>query len=321
MNLKKALLIMLIALLAAASVFATGEQETGAVKIGISKLLAHPALDAIEEAIIETVKASGHDVVFETQNANGEISTAASIAQLFKTEGMDLVVGIATPTAQALANVFDDIPVVFATVTDVVAAGLDGLPNVAGTSDEVPIEEHYKLIQTLTGAKSVGMVYTANEANGLSAMERMKAVCEADGTTFVGAAVQNSAEVRMAAQSIVDRVDAMYVAIDNTVISAVSALADVCNEKNVPLVSADTTSAFGTNVLIACGFDYYAAGVLTGELVNEILDGATPEEIGTWYLTGLEYYINLDVAEAIGLEIPDEVMAKAEYIIKDGVEQ
>ena len=320
MKLRKTLLILLIALICSSFVFASGEQEGGATKIGISKLLAHPALYSIEQAIIETVSAS-HDVVFETQNANGEISTAASIAQLFKDEKMDLVIGIATPTAQALANVFTDIPVVFATVTDVPAAGLDNLPNVAGTSDEVPIEEHFKLIQTLNGAKSVGMVYTSNEANGLSAMERMKAACESAGVNFVGAAVQNSAEVRMAAQSIIDRVDAMYVAIDNTVISAVSALADVCNEKNVPLVSADTTSAFGTDVLIACGFDYYAAGVLTGELVNEILDGKTPEEIGTWYLTGLEYYVNLDVAEAIGIEIPEEVMAKAEYIIKDGVEQ
>ena len=314
------LIISLLIILISVQAFAQGidETDTGELRIGISKLLAHPALDAIEQGIKDYLEENGVDAVFDTQNANGEISTAASIAQLFRNEGCDIVVGIATPTAQALANVFDDIPVVFASVTDVPAAGLDGIGNVCGVSDAVPLEEHFSIIERLTGAERIGMVYTSGEANGISLMEGMKAVCERNGAEFISASVSNSAEVKMAAESIVDRIDAMYVATDNTVVSAISALSDTCSDAGVPLFSADTTSAFGSEVLVAGGFDYYASGLLTGQIIKQLIDGRTPEDISTVYLTDLELYINMDVAEELGIEIPDDMLEKAAYIIKEG---
>ena len=309
--------IMLIALIPAFSQGA-GEKDDGVLRIGISKLLAHPALDAIENGIKDYLAQNGVEAVFDTQNANGEISTASSIAQLFKDEGCDIVVGIATPTAQALANTFEDIPVVFASVTDVPAAGLDGIENVCGVSDAVPLEEHFSLIERLTGARRIGMVYTSGEANGIAMMEGMKAICERNGAEFVAASVSNSAEVKMAAESIVERIDAMYVATDNTVVSAISSLSDTCRDQGVPLFSADTTSAFGSDVLIAGGFDYYASGLLTGELIKRIIDGETPSEIGTVFLTDLELYINMDTAERLGITVPTDMLESAAYIIKDG---
>lgn len=314
---KKLMIILSIIALAMMPIAAQGNTETGSIRIGISKLLAHPALDAIEEGIKDYLADAGIDAVFDTQNANGEISTAASIAKLFRDEGCDIVVGIATPTAQALANTFEDIPVVFASVTDVPAAGLEGIANVCGVSDAVPLEEHFRMIERLTGAKRIGMVYTSGEANGISLMEGMKAICEENGVELISASVANSAEVKMAAQSITDRIDAMYVATDNTVVSAISALSDACTEAQVPLFSADTTSAFGTNVLVAGGFDYYASGLLTGKLIQEIIDGKSPADIGTVFLEDLELYINMDVAEMFGITIPEDMIEKAAYIIDE----
>ena len=308
------LIILLILILPAA---AEGTREDGTLRIGIAKLLSHPALDSIEQGIEDYLMDAGIEAEIEVQNANGEISTAASIAQVFKTEGKDLVIGIATPTAQALANVFDDIPVIYSSVTDVKAAGLDGISNVCGVSDQVPAEEHYALIERITGAERIiGMIYTSGEANGISAMEQMKRICEENGTELVTASVANSSEVRMAALSIIDRIDAMYVAIDNTVVSAVASLSDVCSDASIPLFSADVTSAEGTDVLLAGGFDYYASGRLTGEIVQRVLNGEEPEEIGTEYLTDLELYINTAVAAELGLEIPEEIIADAKYLIE-----
>ena len=295
---------------------AEGANETGTLRIGISKLLSHPALDSIEQGIKDYLAEAGIDAEIEVQNANGEISTAASIAQLFRTEGKDAVIGIATPTAQALANVFDDIPVIYSSVTDVEAAGLDNIPNVCGVSDQVPVKEHYDLIEEITGAERIGMVYTSGEANGISAMEQMKKVCEENGTELVTASVSNSSEVRMAALSIIDRVDAMYVAIDNTVVSAIVSMSDVCSDASIPLFSADVTSAEGTEVLLAGGFDYYASGRLTGGILERILNGESCEEIGTVYLTDLELYINLEVAEKLGLDIPQDILERAKYTIE-----
>ena len=313
--------ISLVIAAALTALFAQGSPELdGRLKIGISKLIAHPALDSIEQGIKDYLSDNGIDAVFETQTANGEISTAASIAQLFQTEGKDIVVGIATPTAQALANVFTETPVIFATVTDPESAGLLGLPNVCGTSDMVPVKEQLRLIEEVTGAKRIGMVYTSAEANGITLMEAMKAACEEQGVELVTASVSNSSEVMMAAQSIIDRVDAMYVSTDNTVISAIASLSEVCSGSSIPLFSADTTSSFGTDVLLAGGFDYYESGRLTGEVIKRVLDGEQPEAIGTLYLENLEIYVNLDTAAALGIEIPEDILKNASFIIKDGAE-
>lgn len=322
---KKLIVFITISLIIAASFTvlsanATPEKSDENIQIGISKLISHPALDAIEEGIKDYLNENGIVAAYETQTANGEISTASSIAQLFKTKGKDLVVGIATPTAQALANVFTDIPVVFATVTDPEAAGLMGIENVAGTSDMVPVKEQLNLIERITGAKSIGMVYTSAESNGITLMETMRKACEEKGIELVTASVSNSAEVMMAAQSIIDRVDAMYVSTDNTVISAIASLSEVCSSNNVPLFSSDTTSSFGTEVLMAGGFDYYQSGRLTGEIIKRVLDGEKPEDIGTVYLDKLEIYINLDVAEKLGISIPDDIITDAVYIIENGSE-
>ena len=317
-------LILILVIVAAASLSvlsAQGNKETdGRIRIGISKLMAHPALDSIEQGIKDYLGEQGINAVYETQTANGEISTASSIAQLFQTEGKDIVVGIATPTAQALANVFQDIPVVYATVTDPESAGLVGLPNVCGTSDMVPVGEQLRIIEEVTGAKRLGMVYTSAESNGITLMETMRKACEEKGIELVTASVSNSAEVMMAAQSIIDRVDAMYVSTDNTVISAIASLSEVCSSNNVPLFSSDTTSSFGTEVLMAGGFDYYQSGRLTGEIIKRVLDGEKPEDIGTVYLDKLEIYINLDVAEKLGISIPDDIITDAVYIIENGSE-
>ena len=310
---KKLMTLVLMMFTILFTVSAQGAKEAAAgddsLKIGISKLMAHPALDSIENAIIEYITEIGINAEFETQNANGEISTAASIAQLFKDEEKDIVVGIATPTAQALANVFDDIPVVYATVTDPEEAGLTGLPNVCGTSDMVPVAVHLDLIEEITGAETVGMVYTSAEANGITLMEAMKSACDEKGVELVTASVSNSAEVRQAAESIINRVDAMYVATDNTVISAITSLSDVCAAHSIPLFSADVTSAFGTQVLLAGGFDYYQSGLLTGQVIERILNGESPEEIGVVYLENLELYINIDEAERLGITIPESISA------------
>ena len=108
----------------------------------------------------------------------------------------------------------------------------------------------------------------------------------------------------------------MYVAIDNTVVSAIASLSDVCSDASVPLFSADVTSAEGTEVLLAGGFDYYASGRLTGEIVKRLINGESCEDIGTEYLTDLELYVNLATAEKLGLDIPEDILGRAKYIIE-----
>lgn len=321
------IIITLFVLLSMFSSFSEGVREDYAqkkvYKIGISKLLAHPALDAIEEGIKDYLDSTGYAFEYDVQNANGEVTAASQIAQVFKDEGTDLNIGIATPTAQALANVCVDTPLIYSSVTDPTAAGLvgKGMENIAGVSDMVPVAAHLSLImQIVPELESLGMVYTSGEANGIVLMEAMKAAAEDEGVDLITASVANSSEVRMAAESIIDRVDAVYVATDNTVISAITALSDVCMAHRIPLFSADTTSSYGTDVLLAGGFDYYASGLLTGEIVERYLDGENLEDIGVVYLDqeSLEIYLNMDVASALGLTIPETIADSAAIVVSGG---
>lgn len=326
---KKLISLTLIALLSFC-LFAQGGAESSGDQdsylIGVSKLMSHAALDAVEEGMQDYLATTDLNVRFDFQNANGDISTSATIAQLFKDEGVDVAVGIATPTAQALANIFTDVPIVFAAVTDPVDAGLvptvePNDTNICGVSDLSPVESQIKLLMDVTGAKTIGNIYASGEANGVALRNMAEAAVEKLGGTFVDAAITNSSEVMMAAQSIIDRVDAIYIATDNAVISALAAVDQVCSSAGKPLFSSDPSGVEGLDCLIAWGFDYYSIGVETGKAIERILKGEEAGSLGTIMLTDpadFELWFNLDTAEKLGLEIPQQYLDMAAVIIQDG---
>ncbi len=296
------------------------------ILIGISKIVAHPALDAVEKGIQEVVKAQYPDVRFDLQNANGEMSTASSIAQKFKSENVTLAVGIATPTAQALVNTLKDRPVIYSAVTDPVAAGLigsteKGEKNVTGISDMTPVKAQIELLNRIKPIQTLGHVYASSEANAVSLATIARQVCKEMGIKFVETTVSNSAEVKQAVQAIAGRVDGIYISNDNTVVSALAAVTSVAKKYDIPVMSADPSSAETTPVLAAWGFDYYKMGKATGRLVVRILKGEKPETIPTIFMTDasdVDLLINLDVADELGLTFPEDVIANANTIIEDG---
>lgn len=321
---------MLIAfLLAPAMLFAqpNAEVKNKSTNIGISKMVSHPALDSIEQGIEDYLATTGLPVTFDNQNCNGEISTAVAIAQKFKSDGKDLVIGIATPPAQALAQVFTDTPVVFGAITDPLGAGLVANydrteeTNVCGISDLNPVRLQLETYFSLIKPKSIGMIYTSSEANGVAMMELARQICEEYGVKFVAAAISNSSEVKMAALSIIDRVDGMYIAIDNTVVSAITSVSEVCNKAGVPLFNTDTTSSENIDFLMSWGFNYYTVGVETGKVVERIIKGEKPKDIGAIFFndpTQFELWFNLDNAKKLGISIDADLLAKASILIENG---
>ena len=329
----KKYIALFLVLAAAFGLSAGGSQEAaaddGTILIGVSKLLSHAALDAVEAGMQDYLATTDMQVRYDFQNANGDISTAASIAQQFDSENCDVVVGIGTASAQALANIFTDIPVLFAAVTDPVEAGLvasnegSADSNVCGVSDMNPVEEQIRLLHEITGATRIGNVYSSGEQNGVVLMEQAQAACDKLGLELVTVAVSNSSEVRMALQSIIDRVDAVYIATDNNVISAIAAIDDVCNQAGIPLFAADPSGIDGLECMIAWGFNYHSIGVATGRLIDDIIvNGANPGEEGTVFLTDpadFELWFNLDTAEKLGFTIPQEYLDTAAVIIENDV--
>lgn len=322
---KRSLIFFLLILVAALVFHSCKKNEDMAdagddrILVGISKLLSHEALDAIEKGILDYIEGTDLKVEFLLQNANGEISAASQIAKLFKEMGTDYNIAIATPTAQALAASDQKVPLIFSSVTDPESAGLtgEGMEKVCGVSDMVPVGSHLELLlEIVPEAKSIGMVYTTGEANGVALKKKAEEECKRLGLELVTAGISNSAEVMTAAESIADRVDAMYVATDNTVISAISSLSEVCRKHSLPLFSADTTSSYDTFVLLAGGFDYYESGRQTGAMLEKVIKGERPEDIGIEYLSSdaLEIYVNTEVAALLGLDV-SSLLEKASVIV------
>jgi putative tryptophan/tyrosine transport system substrate-binding protein len=319
---------MLVVAFAIAALLLVGcADDKDDVKIGISKIVAHPALDAVEQGIQDGIAEQGYtEVEYDLQNANGDMNSAISIATKFKNDDVSVAVGIATPTAQALVQGISEIPVVFAAVTDPVSAELvpsldAGGTNVTGYSDMTPVREQIEMIVDLGDINRIGHVYSSGEANAVVLAEMAQEACDEIGIEFITATVTNSAEVRTAALSIVDKVDAIYVSTDNTVVSALAALADVATDKGVPIISADPSSAEQFDILAAYGFDYYTMGVATGRLVADILGGKDPGDIPTQFLTeasDLVLLINLDVAEKLDFALSSDTMNNADLIYEDG---
>ena len=294
------------------------------LKIGITQIVDHPALNAVRQGVIDVLAEAGYvegeNVEYILGNAQGDFSVAMSIAQNFLAQGVDLVVSIATPTSQAAVQVFKDtsVPVVFSAVTDPVGAGLTGYPNVTGTSDMIDVASDLALLKELVpGLTKVGMVYNPGEANSAILTDMAKDAGEDLGLEIVAAAAENTAAVPLAAQSLIGRVQAIYITTDNTVVSALESVVDVAKSQRIPLLVADPSS-LERGALVCTGFDYYDHGRMTGELVLKILQGASPADLPVEYQKGTQLWLNLDMAEEIGFSFPQAIKEKATGLLFGG---
>jgi len=318
------LVLVAVSLIACSTLFAAETPKK--TLIGISKIVSHPALDAVEKGIQDELAALKISAEYDLQNANGDISTSSSIANKFQSEKVTLAVGIATPTSQSLVNTLKDTPIVFSAVTDPVKAGLvkslkKGEKWVTGVSDMTPVKQQIELLLKIKKIKRLGHIYTSSEENAVVLAGIVKQACKELKIEYVETTVSKSSEVKQAAQSIIRRVDALYISTDNTVVSAMSAVADVAMKNKVPIMSADPSSAENYPVLAAWGFDYYKMGRVTGGLVAEILKGKKPEQIPTRFMTktsDVDLLVNLDVAKKLGLAIPKEIVKSANKVVENG---
>lgn len=297
------------------------------VKVGILKFVSHQALDEIEKGIQDELEEEGFsNIIYDIQNANGEITSAGSIAQRFRTEQVKMAVGIAAPSAKALKNALKDTVVVFSAVTDPVQAGLvrslkTGEKKVAGISDMIPVREQIEYLKKLKDIKKLGHIYSGHDAGSAALAKMVRRACYALDMELVEVAVKNPAEVKDALKKIAVKIDALYLGTDSVVISEISAVAEIAEMHKLPVMSADTVSAGKSDILAAWGFDYYKMGINTGKLIARILSGERPENIPVIMMddpSDADLLLNLDVAKKLGITIPEKIISQAGSIIEDG---
>jgi len=317
--------VLLAAVLAITLSLATG-CTTGekVIKIGISQIVTHPALDAVREGIIEGLAEKGYvegeNIEIDYQNSEGDMTLVATIAQKFVSDEVDLIVAIATPNAQAAISAAEGtgIPVVFSAITDPVGSDMviswESHPdeNVTGVSDMIVVEDDLELIlEILPGIKTVGTLYNAGESNSVFLVEKLNEAADKLGLEVVEKTVSTSADVLAAAQSLVGQVDAIWVGTDNTVVTALEALIGVAEENDIPLFPADEPS-IERGGIAAYGFDYKDIGIQTGWMIARILDGdGTANDIPVEKGQIINLSLNTTAAERMGVIIPQSVIDKA----------
>ena len=288
--------------------------------VALTQIVEHPSLDAARHGILDELAAAGYtpgqNLKIDYQNAQGNPITAAQIARKFVGDRPDVIVTITTPSAQAVVAATRELPVVFCSVSDPLGAKLvNNLAkpggNVTGTSDLSPIAEQLDLIRELSpDAKKLGVLYNPGEANSVSLVALLKTQASGKGLQVIEATAPKSGDVLSAARQLAGKAEAIYIPLDNTVVSALEAVIKVGRDARIPVYSADTDSV-GRGTVASLGFDYYDVGRQTGQQVVRILRGEKPGDIPVERVKKLNLYVNLQAAEAMGTTIPDPVRQRA----------
>jgi putative ABC transport system substrate-binding protein len=311
----------IFAFLAALAVMAG--QDLLAYKISIHEFVEHPSLDQTIVGFKNAIEESNlPDVTYSLHIAQAKTDTASQIVHQIIGEKPDLILTVATPSAQATVNAIKDVPILFTAVTDPVAAKLVASlespgGNVTGTTDMNPVSEQIALIQEIQpDLKNLGVIYNSGEANSVVQVAMAKAKCEVLGINLIEAVTVNTAGVNAAAQSLVGRVDAIYLPTDNSVISSLEAVLRVAVDQKIPVYPAEDDSIRKGGVAVI-SISYVQLGRQTGQMAVRILkDGLKPSAIPVEGQKNPKLIVNQGFASKIGLKIPDAVLSRADETLK-----
>lgn len=319
--LKKKEVIILTALLMLFTLSASAQNFT----IGISQFVEHPSLDLAREGFVDQLAEEGYvegeNLTVDLQNAQADFATAQTIAQRFKQNDVDLVLAIATPSAQTAANIIKNTPVLITAVTDPVEAGIVKSmekpgANITGTTDMNPVAEQLNLIKEfLPKVEEIGILYNPGEINSVVQVDIAKEKAADMGIKINEATVSNSSEVSLAVSSLIGNVDAIYVPTDNIIVSAMPTVLQTAHNRNVPVFASENNSV-KQGAIATLGIDYYQLGRQTGSMAVKILNGSNPAEMPVESSKELKLYINQKSAEEIDLEIPEKLMESADTIFE-----
>jgi len=289
------------------------DKKKDVFRIGISQFITHQSLDATREGFVDELAKQGYiegkNIEIDLQNAQGEQRNLKTISQQLA-ESSDVVLAIATPSAQSLANTTQTTPVIFSAVTDPVSAKLVESRehpggNVTGTSDQSSdaISTQINLIKkVLPKAKTIGILYTQSEPNSVVQKDEAKRLLEEKGFTVVEKTILDTNNVKAAAESLMAEVDMVFVPTDNIISSTMETVKQVSIKHKVP-VFGGSTEMIAVGGLYNYGTNYEELGRQTARMLVRVLKGEKPENIAVELPEKLELHTNQEIADALGIDI------------------
>ncbi|HFU4218091.1 TPA: ABC transporter substrate-binding protein [Streptococcus suis] len=298
------------ALTLAACSSSSDQASTETVKVGVLQYMEHESLTAAREGFVAELEANGYKegekLVLDYQNAQGDQANLQTISEQL-IGGNDIVLAIATPSAQSLATVSTETPIVFTAVTDPLSADLvesiekpGGL--LTGTSDQAPIDKQVELLgQAVPDAKTVGILYTTSERNSEVQVEQAKELLEKAGYKVVVKGITSTNEVQDATTSLMKDVDTLFIPTDNTVASTMTMIGELSVEQKVPVIGG-STDMVDEGGLLTYGTNYEALGRQTAKIAIKIIEGADVSETAVEYPETVSLHVNEEMAQKLGID-------------------
>jgi putative ABC transport system substrate-binding protein len=292
--------------------------------IAITQYIEHVAADAVRDGLLEELAKEGYtqgeNLIVDYDNAQGNAATAGQIARKFLGLKPDVIVAITTPSAQSMVKVVgkDSIPIVFGAVTNPVGAGLVSSlkhhpEHVTGVMDAPPIKEQIAFIKTiLPDAKKIGVLYNPGDNGSVASLEGIRKEASAQGLTIVESTPIKSSDIQAAVLKLVGQVDAIYVPLDNMLVSAMKTVSSLALQHKLPLFSADSGSV-EAGALACKGYSYHETGLETGKIVTLLLKGEKSGEIDIVSPGKIGIFINRKALETLHLSLPDAIREQAHF--------
>ncbi|HEL1759911.1 TPA: ABC transporter substrate-binding protein [Streptococcus suis] len=323
--------IVALTVMVVAALFMTQKEQnnsstsTEKVKIGVLQFVTHDSLDEIYKGIKAGLEEGGYtttdNLEIDFMNAEGDQSQVQTMSKKLVDNGNELLIGIATPAAQGLANATTELPIIMGAVTDPVGANLvtdlkKPGGNITGVSDQTPVEDAVSLIKEITpDAKTIGVLYSSNEDNSKIQVAEFKAAAEEAGYTVLEYAVASSNEIAATVEVASSKADVLFTPVDNTVASAFSTVVSVANKTKTPIFTSVEDMVKGGGIA-SVTLSQYDLGVATGKMAAKILDGANPEDTPVQIFNEGTVVVNQKVAKELGITLSDDVISKASKVIE-----
>lgn len=323
--------IVALTVMVVAALFMTQKEQTRQsassekVKIGVLQFVTHDSLDEIYKGIKAGLEEGGYSTTdnleIDFMNAEADQSQVQTMSKKLVDNGNELLIGIATPAAQGLANATTELPIIMGAVTDPVGANLvsdlkNPGGNITGVSDQTPVADAVSLIKEITpDAKTIGVLYSSNEDNSKIQVEEFKAAAEEAGYTVLEYAVASSNELASTVEVATSKTDVLFTPVDNTVASAFSTVVSVANKTKTPIFTSVEDMVEGGGIA-SVTLSQYDLGVATGKMAAKILDGANPADTPVQIFNEGTVVVNQKVAKELGITLSDDVINQASKVIE-----
>ncbi|HEM3576858.1 TPA: tryptophan ABC transporter substrate-binding protein [Streptococcus suis] len=329
----KNLLATIIALtvMVVAALFMTQKEQSSQsassekVKIGVLQFVTHDSLDEIYKGIKAGLEEGGYSTTdnleIDFMNAEADQSQVQTMSKKLVDNGNELLIGIATPAAQGLANATTELPIIMGAVTDPVGANLvtdlkNPGGNITGVSDQTPVADAVSLIKEITpDAKTIGVLYSSNEDNSKIQVAEFKAAAEEAGYTVLEYAVASSNELASTVEVATSKTDVLFTPVDNTVASAFSTVVSVANKTKTPIFTSVEDMVEGGGIA-SVTLSQYDLGVATGKMAAKILDGANPGDTPVQIFNEGTVVVNQKVAKELGISLSEDIINQASKVIE-----